>query len=234
MVFSPALIAFASRAAMAARIADLVEAIAANGYQRNGRAEIAVSGGSTPKALYEELSSRQLPWNAIGITLVDERWIGIDHPRSNEAFVRSGFASARGADITGLYNGAASAVDGVAALAEMLDKRRRPFDAVILGMGEDGHTASWFPYAEGLDRALNSDDTVCAVKAKKSVATGDEVERMTLTLSAIVRADLIVLLIAGEAKRAAFERACEQGPVEEMPVRALLQARQDLWACWAP
>ena len=113
-------------------------------------------------------------------------------------------------------------------------RRAKPFDAVILGMGEDGHTASWFPRAFGLDRALGSDDRVCAVRAEKSAVTGDEVDRMTLTLSAIRDATVIVLAIAGESKRLAFANASEAGPVEAMPVRAIMRARPDLWACWAP
>lgn len=228
------LIAFSSRDAMAARVADLVEASLLSTPSNEGRGELAVSGGSTPKAMYENLATRPLPWSKLRVTLVDERWVSIEHPRSNEAFVREAFGKADGAQILGLYTGASSPARGVEQSAQTLNARRRPFDAVILGMGDDGHTASWFPKAEGLDAALSGEKRVCAVTARKSDVTGEEVERMTLTLSAIKDARVIILMIAGASKRLAFEQALEDGPVEEMPVRAILRARPDLWVCWAP
>lgn len=234
MASRPELISFESREAMAARVADLFEAQLGRSISSNGTGTIAVSGGSTPKALYENLAARDLPWTDINITLVDERWVNLDHPRSNEAFVRAAFAQANGASIMGLYNGAAKAKDGIADIQARLETIGGPFNTVILGMGDDGHTASWFPHADGLDRALAGDEKVCAVTALQSDITGDEVERMTLTLSAIRNAQLIVLLLAGASKRATFEKALEVGPVEDMPVRALLRSRPDLWVCWAP
>ena len=234
MASSPEMISFASREAVAAHVADLVEAQLSCGITANGVGEVAVSGGSTPEALYENLAARAIPWDDVRLTLVDERWVDNDHPRSNEAFVRSAFAQAKGATIMGLYNGAETAQDGVAYIAVALDARRKPFDAVILGMGDDGHTASWFPNADGLNTALETNELVCAVSARKSAITGDEVERMTLTLAAIMDARLIVLLISGASKRATFETALQPGAVEDMPVRAILRARPDLWVGWAP
>ena len=228
MASRPELIEFASREAMAARIADLIEARLDSG------GALAVSGGSTPKTLYEGLASRKLPWSEIDVVLVDERWVNASHPRSNEAFVRKAFARANGAPITGLYNNANGPSDGVVDIATDLERIRIPFDAVILGMGDDGHTASWFPHAAGLETALSSNGMVCAVRAKRSDITGEEVDRMTLTLAAIKDAKVIVLLLAGTSKRATFEEALRDGPVEDMPVRAILRARPDLWVCWAP
>lgn len=228
------LISFESRTAMASRLADVIEAQLARSLAEKERATLAVSGGSTPKALYETLAARDLPWNNIRLTLVDERWVPSDHPRSNEAFVEGSFAAASGVRVQGLYNGAASPHDGVASVAETLDGLQKTFDVVVLGMGDDGHTASWFPHAEGLTDALAGDAWVCAVRAMQSDVTGEEVDRLTLTLSAIKDARLIILLLAGETKRRTFERALEDGPVEDMPVRAILRARPDLWVCWAP
>lgn len=234
MVSDATLIRFTNREVMAARLADLIETTVMSGPVAGGHGEIAVSGGSTPRALYETLAARPLPWKRVRVTLVDERWVAIDHLRSNEAFVKGAFAAADGVSVNGLYNGAASPTEGLAAIAASLGGRQKPFDVVVLGMGDDGHTASWFPHAKGLDTALSSDELVCAVTAKKSAVTGEEIERMTLTLSAIKDARVIVLMIAGEEKRAAFERASAPGPVEDMPVRAILRARPDMWVCWAP
>ncbi len=219
---------------MAERVADLVALACQSAAPRNAGAEIAVSGGSTPMAMYENLAARPLDWNRHRLTLVDERWVPIDHPRSNEAAIREGFAAAEGLRIAGLFNGAATPAAGLANAEKMLDSRQKKFDAVILGMGDDGHTASWFPHAEGLEAALSGDSLVAAIRANKSAVTGAEVERLTLTLRAIRDARIIILMTAGAEKRATFERALQPGPVEDMPVRAILRARPDLWACWAP
>ncbi len=227
------LIAFASREAMAARVADVVETELARGISEDGRGYIAASGGSTPEALYGELAGRQIRWGDVQLTLVDERWAPLDHPRSNEAFIRKSFRGAPD-DIVGLYLEGACPEDAVRDVERRIVARSRDFDVVILGMGADGHTASWFPHARGLDVALSSDQPVCAIHAQKSDVTGEETARMTLTLSAVRGARRLFLLIAGEEKRMAFEKAREPGPVEEMPVRAILNARPDIWICWAP
>lgn len=230
----PGLIIFADRAVMARHVADLVELAIRSASGREDGGAIAVSGGATPLAMYEALAARPLNWRRRTLTLVDERWVPPDHPRSNEAAVRKAFSAAAGLCIAGLYNGAPTPAAGLARAGEMLDGLHKILDVVILGMGEDGHTASWFPHAEGLEDALSSEGIVAAVKAGKSTVAGDEVDRMTLTLHAVRKARLIVLMMAGEAKRATFEKALRAGPVEDMPVRAILAARPDLWACWAP
>ena len=230
----PGLVCFAARAQMAERVADLVELSISGAPFAEVAGEIAVSGGSTPIAMYEALAGRARDWKRHRLTLVDERWVPLDHPRSNEAAIRKAFAAADGLHIDGLYNGAPTAADGLARAELLLDTRQKPFDAVILGMGDDGHTASWFPHADGLDAALSGDGLVAAVRARKSAVTGHEVDRLTLSLRAIRDARIIILMMTGEAKRATFEKANEPGHVEDMPVRALLRARPDLWACWAP
>ncbi len=230
MAPEPGLVRFASRAEMAERVADLVELAILSAPQ----SDVAVSGGSTPMAMYKSLAARKLNWRQHRLTLVDERWIPLDHSRSNEAAIRRAFAAAEGVRIDGLYNGAPTPEAGLSAAEAILDHRRKEFDAVILGMGDDGYTASWFPHAEGLGIALSSDSKVAAIRAKKSAVTGDELDRLTLTLRAIGDARLIILLLAGESKRATFEKAARPGPVEDMPVRAILRARPDLWVCWAP
>lgn len=234
MASEPQLIAFASPEAMASRVADIVAAQLQFAACNEGRGDLAVSGGSTPKLLYQEIAQRRLDWDRIALTLVDERWVSAGDERSNESFIRAAFRQSPVKQIFGLYNGAPSAKEAVADIALVLSARKKPIDVAILGMGPDGHTASWFPHADGLDAALTGKASVCAIHAKQSVVTGANVERMTLTCSTLKEARIIILLIAGDEKRLALDKALQPGPVEDMPVRAILRARPDLWVCWAP
>ena len=237
MESDPSLIAFASRDAMAERLADLIADSLARAVAERRSATIAVSGGSTPSGLYNALSLRRLGWNKTTAALVDERWVPPGADGSNETFVRDALKKnkAEAANVVGMWSDAPTPGAGLLAAQARYGAVADPFDVVVLGIGNDGHTASWFPQAEGLDAALSeAGPRLAAVTAKKSVVTGDHLTRMTLTLGAVATANRIVLLCAGEDKRNTFLRALEDGPVEDMPVRAILRARPDLWACWAP
>ena len=229
-----ALTTFETRSALTRRVADYVEARLKLAVSRDGMAEFAVSGGSTPKPLYEMLAARSMFWEHIRVRLVDERWVPIDDEGSNEAFVRRAFAQAEPKEFVGLYNGAQSPAEGMGDLRAHLPKREKPIDVAIMGLGPDGHTASWFPHAKGLDEALTSDEEICAVTAIKSAVTGDRIQRATMTLNAIRDARDVILMITGEEKRDAFFAARDDGPVDDMPVRALFKSTQNLWVVWAP
>lgn len=232
----PGLVAFASREAMAARVADYLDAVIALAVAERGRAMIALSGGSTPEALYKELSGRALDWSRVIAVLVDERWVRPGALGSNESFIRDTFlrASAARATLIGLWSEAKSPQAGLAE-AERRLAEAEIFDAVILGMGNDGHTASWFPHCDGLDRALSTTGPrLAAIRAQKSDGASDYLDRMTLTLGVVASARTVALLIAGDEKRETFVRALSPGDTEDMPVRAILRARPDMWCCWAP
>jgi 6-phosphogluconolactonase len=229
-------ISFASAAAMAARLADMIEAQLARAIAERGAASFAISGGSTPAGLYKALSARALDWSRVTAVLVDERWVAPGEEGSNETFIRKTLMQNQAAalNLVGLWSDAPTPAQGLATAAARLEGMSQPFDAVVLGMGPDGHTASWFPYADGLGDALHSEKPLCAVDAQQSNVTGKHVRRMTLTLDAVKSARFIALMIAGEEKRNAYIKALEDGPVEAMPVRAILKARPDLWTVWAP
>lgn len=232
-----ALIEFSSPAAMAARLADLMQAVIDRAVAAQGLATIALSGGATPSLLYRALASRKVDWPNVTATLVDERFVPPSATGSNEAFLRATFlqGAAGRTRFVGLWNDAGSLEDAAADANARVRNLVRPFDVVVLGMGLDGHTASWFPHADGLSDALAADaPLVVPVRAKRSEVTGEHTERLTLSLRAIADARLAILLLTGAEKRSAFERFSGAGPTESAPVRAILAARPDIWACWAP
>ena len=228
---------FPTRLQMAARVADLIEARLAAAIAETGAASIAVSGGSTPAALYAELSRREINWAKVTAVLVDERWVSPGASGSNEDFVIRTLKQNRATqlNVVGMWSDVPQPADGLGEMEKRLTAVKQPFDVVVLGMGNDGHTASWFPNCDGLDRALCvAGPQVTSITAKQSDVTGDHLERMTLTFGAMKDAKTVCLLLAGDDKLATFERAHQDGPVADMPVRQMLSARADLWACWAP
>ena len=205
---------------------------------RAGRAVIAVSGGSTPKPLYTYLAQQDLDWSRVTIVLVDERWVEPGQAGSNESFVRSTLldGAAVGARFVGLKTEGETPLEGLDEARIRLEDVKLPFDLVLLGLGGDGHTASWFPRADGLADALSMfGDRVAAVRAHQTDVTGVHTQRMTLTRGAFVNARAIWLMMAGDGKKTAWEQALSDGPVADMPVRALLRDPAfSLQAHWAP
>ncbi|HSK39017.1 MAG TPA: 6-phosphogluconolactonase [Arenibaculum sp.] len=205
----------------------LAEAIA-----RRGTASLVVSGGRTPEALFGRLAGLDIDWAKVGVTLADERWVPPSDPASNEAMVRRTLLTGRAATagFVPLYTGHATPEEGEADCAEALRHLPRPFDALILGMGDDGHTASLFPGAPTLAEALAGPAVCRAVRAP-----GAPQPRITLTLPTLLESRRIHLLVTGAGKRAALEAALAAGPVEAMPVRAVLrQDRVPVEIHWAP
>ena len=193
----------------------------------SGTVSIALSGGSTPRQLYQRLSMCELPWGRVKISLVDERWVDEQHADSNARLVRETLLlnKAAAGRFQGMKSATADAFLAQDAVSDLLLRTVMPLDLVILGMGEDGHTASFFPGAAGLDEALRRDSrrVCCAL-----LPQGASYARMSLTLVTLLSATHRLLYITGKAKRAVLERALEPGDVHELPVRALLHDKHKL------
>jgi 6-phosphogluconolactonase len=199
----------------------LRDAIAARGV-----ALLVVSGGKSPARFFEILSNVDLDWTRVAITLADERRVADDSPRSNARLVREKLLRnrAEAASFTPLADVRLPADRELAAAGARIARLPTPADVVVLGMGDDGHTASWFPDAEGLADAMDPG----ARQLVAPIAAPDAPEpRLTLTGRVILRAKAIALEIQGEAKLAIFATALKPGPEDAMPIRAVLRRAAD-------
>lgn len=203
------------------------------------QASFLLSGGGTPEPLYRALSATPLDWERVCVALVDERWVGIDHPASNEALVKKSLLreEAVAASFTGMKNYKATAQLGREEVNQAYSSLPSPFDLLILGMGLDGHVASLFPNSAGLEAALDLNDKnlCCAIQAKPSDVTGENTERMSLTLHGILQARQIILLITGEEKQKIYQKSLSNTDFSQLPVSAVLQQqRTPVEIYWAP
>lgn len=215
---------------LSSRLAEnLKAAIAARGL-----ASLVVSGGKSPIRLFEILRSAALDWSRVCIALADERWVDPADAGSNERLVREvllqeGAAAAR---FIGLKNAAPTPDLGAVSAWETFARVPRPFDAVVLGMGDDGHTASLFPRSPNLLSALNPAAVAGCVGMWSPVAPHP---RLSLNLSALLDSRRVVVLITGAEKWRTFTAASAEGPIQDMPVRAILrQRRTPVEVMWSP
>ncbi|MFC4723771.1 6-phosphogluconolactonase [Glycocaulis abyssi] len=229
---------FGNGDAAARALADALADTLQHALATRARASLIVSGGSTPEPVYRRLSVTDLDWTRIDVVLADERWVEPGEEGSNADFICRTLLTGKAAQarFTGLKSPGARAADGLPATEARLAALHWPADCAVLGMGDDGHTLSWFPHADGLQDALSEDGPrVASITARQSVVTGMLTERITLTMRALEDLKLCALLIRGDAKRAALEKALLPGPVEDMPVRALLNHPLiDLQIFWSP
>jgi 6-phosphogluconolactonase len=222
---------FRDKDQLAEALADAVAANLKAGVTARGKASLAVSGGSTPARFFRALSGRaDVPWDKVTVTLVDERWVDETSERSNGRLVKANLLTGRAAaaNFVPLYQGGTEPDAYAAGLAQR--QVPAPLDAAILGMGNDGHTASFFPGGDTLAEALTGEGPVVAIRAP-----GAGEPRVTLTLKVLLASRALYLHIEGNEKVATLEKAEAEGPVEDMPVRAILrQTQTPLTIYWCP
>jgi 6-phosphogluconolactonase len=217
-------------------LADEIAAQLRQGIVARGTASFVASGGTTPGALYDTLSERDLAWDKVFVTLSDERWVSPGSTDSNENLLRTRLlrGKAVSAHLVPFKTRDASPLDAEAGVDHAIASMPLPFDVTLLGMGDDGHTASLFPNAEGLSEALDlsSPALVRAIAPKNAAGSS---QRMSLTLRAILASRLIVVLIRGQAKLATYIEAASGDDERAMPVRAVLhRATAPVETFWAP
>ena len=188
--------------AAAQRIADALD----KGIFVRGEGVAALSGGSTPEPAYQALAAFPVDWRRVTFLLVDERFVPPSDQASNEAMLRRALAPAigRGARLLPMYAHGVGIEE--AALRADASYAGKHLDVALMGMGADGHTASWFPQSEQLDDALDIQNPRTVIAAEAPNAAG-AAARLTLTRSALSRAGALTLLITGDEKRRVLEGA---------------------------
>jgi len=221
---------FASGEALASGLAASVAGNLREAISKRGRATLAVSGGTTPGRFFDALSHEKLDWDKVTITLIDERFVPETSERSNARLVRQHLLrnEAARASFAGLYREAPDAAFAArAATAEL--QSALPLDVAVLGMGGDGHTASLFPDAAGLQRLLDP-ATPPGVLVVHAPSAGEP--RLTWPLSAIVAARALYLHIEGNEKRKVAEAALS--PASGLVIGRVLEAAHGAAIFWAP
>lgn len=230
---------FPDSASLAADLAGGIASLLHGAMAKRGFASLVVSGGSTPAPLFQALSSENVPWQKVIITLADERWVDPADNASNERLVRRHLLQNRAAaaGFVGLKTEDVTARAGEKSCEKRIRSIPRPFDVLVLGMGDDGHTASLFPDAADLPMATAMDSGRLCMAIRPGSANHD---RMTLTLPALLNSRKIILHITGKGKLKVFEKALAAEPLSadvlnEMPVRYVLaQARSPVTVYWTP
>lgn len=184
------------------------------------RAQIALSGGESPKATYRRLGGEHLPWQRVDVLLGDERWVATDDPASNARMVRETLLSQGPAQRARFHavptdqpTAEASALAFAAVLHQLCPGDPPVLDLVLLGLGDDGHTASLFPGSEACqctDRAV-------------TVGLGKGLERITLTAPVLSAARQVIFLVSGAGKRQALQRLFDPAESRERTPARLVQ-----------
>ena len=224
---------FDTKADLASQLADDVATRLQDKVTSNGVASIAVSGGSTPKVFFEKLSQHDIDWDKVSIIMVDERYVPPGDDRSNEKLIRDNLlqGKAASAKLVSFWQEGQN-IDQAEATLDGILKAYPNIDITVLGMGLDGHTASFFPGGNNLEAATK---TSCERAIIQMEAEGAGEPRLTLTLPVIVNSSYLVLHIEGDGKRDVLDQALNAELAEAPPIRTVIEALNgSINLYWAP
>lgn len=219
-------VAYPDREMMMLALADRLTGDLVMALRMQERVSFSVPGGTTPGPIFDVLAAQDLDWDRVDVMLNDERWVGEESPRSNTALLRKRLlvSKASKANLIPLYAAAPAPEDMITALCDGLAPHL-PISVLLLGMGEDMHTASLFPGADNLAAALADDAP--PLMAMRAEAAGEP--RITLTAPVLRAALATHVVITGNVKRAAIERAADLAPLEA-PIACVLGQAVVHWA----
>ncbi|KQS53687.1 6-phosphogluconolactonase [Brevundimonas sp. Leaf363] len=216
--------------ACAARLAETLEAA----VLANGKAIFAGAGGSTPSPIYRQMAAMALDWDKVVVTLVDERYVPETSPDSNAALMKATLLTgpAAAATFLPLFSAEVTVDRAAAVAAAALAAQGSRLDAVLLGMGEDGHICSMFPQSPTLKTLLTPTlkPTVLGVPHGRD-GLAPSLERLSINLPYLAQAGRVVLALKGAAKRDVFEREATGDPVTQ-PIAALVASGAPLEILW--
>lgn len=185
--------------------------------RERGRAYLVVSGGRTPVPLFNQLSQQDLPWSQVTVLLADERWLPADHEASNTRLVRQHLLQKKAADAEFLhFANDAETIDAAVAAFNQQAAELPTFDVVVLGLGEDGHTASIFPCSQQLNDALTTEAACLAV-----TPTTAPYDRISLSKSRLMNSRTIYFHLVGTSKAEVLNQAMQPGA--SFPASVFLQ-----------
>ncbi|KPB31108.1 6-phosphogluconolactonase [Pseudomonas syringae pv. syringae] len=214
---------------LADALAETVAERLKQAISENGLATLVVSGGRSPVAFFQRLAAQPLEWSKVVISLVDERFVPTEHADSNAGLLHRHLLQGpvAKAKFLGLYS-VASSVEEAAQAADQALAELPPIDVLILGMGDDGHTASLFPNSPNLSEALDlQGERRCLPMLAPSVPH----QRLTLTRRLLASARSPILSVSGQAKLDTLRTALAGDDLAEMPVRAFLNPSLEIYWC---
>ena len=226
------LLDFNTREEASAAAAQQIVAALQNRLQQQPKTQLVVTGGSSPASCYQVLSATEIAWQNVQILLSDERWIPADHPDSNERLLRETLLidKAAAAEFLPFYSADMSSSERSDHVSRIIGGFETPSACTLLGMGGDGHIASLFPDAGNLQTGLTANSPIYCIPIN---TIASPYQRISLTLSALLKSDEVALLIFGEEKRVVVEQACKS--VGDFPVASLLnQSQVPVNVFWAP
>ena len=219
-----------NRAEIAARALLLTQLAYEQAIATSGRFTLVAAGGSTPKVLYELFVTKDWDWSKVHIFWGDERYVPVTDPQSNEGMARAAWLDHVDIPAANIHGMPTSALDPAIAATEYEQHIQEffgveagvfpQFDLILLGMGDDGHTASLFPHTE----ALKVRDRLITVGSK------DGQPRITMTVPLINQAQEILFMVEGAAKAKALQAVlAPQGDVNQYPSRLI--TGNTIWLC---
>ncbi len=192
-------IAYSDSVALANGFADYAASVLAHALSTQQTASLVVPGGNTPRFYLPVLAAQPLPWNRITITLSDERWVDTGSEDSNEHLVRKSLLDhlPEEAHFVGLKTQHDTPGQAIPEISQRLAKIPQPFTLTVLGLGEDGHIASLFPYLRLHEKPHSVTETPClAVSSSVTLP-----QRVSLSLGILARSQKIALVATGSSKR---------------------------------
>lgn len=216
--------------ALSERALEIVVERINTALETRGICTLALAGGSTPKPVYEALSLLNLPWERLHIFWGDERYVSPDHPDSNQGMARQAWLDKIDIPPENIHPMPTDSQDAVLDAQKYESQLQQwfnltgsefpTFDLILLGMGDDGHTASLFPHTAALD------------VGDRSITVGDKdgQPRITFTVPLINHARSVLFLVSGESKRPALAQVfAEVGDAKAYPSRLIHPQGELIW-----